>query len=371
MELSLDLSKHTDDGSAKGTPSPLHRDLIGIQYLRGVASTIVVLFHLLPQLEHLGYTLEIGSGLSGGVDVFFVISGLIMWITTGNSVSPMKFWRHRLVRIVPLYWIATTMMVLVMVFAPSLLQTAQFDLKHILASYAFIAWVHPKTGLMDPVVLPGWTLNYEMFFYFVFGLLLLLRRDRRLVVAIIFFGALSAAGEFLTQGMADKSFGRAQIAFYTSPITLEFVFGMLLGELYTRTSILGMIGRQYGWIIMLIGFGGLLFMADALPGMPQYITRGTPALILVAGTLSQDCAGVVRKYWLPLLAGNASYSLYLTHPFVLSATSQVWRKLMLDTSIVGLWMFAIVSVGSCLIVAAISFQLLEAPLIAYFRRRRR
>lgn len=370
MELSLNLPGKPDSGSAKGIPTPPRRDLIGLQYLRGVAATLVVLFHLLPQLGHLGYTLEIGSGLSGGVDVFFVISGLIMWITTGSSVSPLTFWRHRLVRIVPLYWIATTLMVLVMMVAPSLLQTARFDLEHILASYAFIAWEHPTTGLMEPVVLPGWTLNYEMFFYLIFGVLLLADRRHRLFIATVFFGVLPVIGDLLIKAMSDDAVGRSQIGFYTSSIMLEFVFGMLLGELYTRTDVLNTIAKQYGWLTALVGLLSLLFVADLFPSMPRYISRGIPSLILVTGTLAQDCTGGVRKYWLPLTAGNASYSLYLMHPFVLSATSQIWRRLMFDTTIIGLWMFAIVSVGLCLIVAAISFQSLEAPLIAYFRKRR-
>jgi peptidoglycan/LPS O-acetylase OafA/YrhL len=51
--------------------------LIGIQYLRAVAALMVVIFHLEPQLRRMGYAGFWPQGLSSGVDVFFVISGVI------------------------------------------------------------------------------------------------------------------------------------------------------------------------------------------------------------------------------------------------------------------------------------------------------
>src|SRR5690606_27058234 len=76
--------------------------LHGIQYLRAVAALGVVVFHA---AERSGTHFAIGAA---GVDVFFVISGFIMWvITSQRAPSPAAFLRDRIERIAPLYWIAT------------------------------------------------------------------------------------------------------------------------------------------------------------------------------------------------------------------------------------------------------------------------
>ena len=87
-------------------PADLPRRLDGIQHLRALAAIGVVLFHA---AERSGLHFTIGAA---GVDVFFVISGFIMWIiTAGRPVTPNAFLRERILRIVPLYWLATAVMV--------------------------------------------------------------------------------------------------------------------------------------------------------------------------------------------------------------------------------------------------------------------
>jgi exopolysaccharide production protein ExoZ len=63
------------------------RDINSIQYLRGLAAISVLVFHLTEGFE--GTKFEIGSA---GVDVFFVISGFIMWVTTADRAwTPQNF----------------------------------------------------------------------------------------------------------------------------------------------------------------------------------------------------------------------------------------------------------------------------------------
>ena len=82
--------------------------LRSIQYLRGIAALMVTLHHTLAGI-HGGVPIPL---LHGGVDIFFVISGIIMWrVTAERAVSPLAFMRRRLVRVVPLYWSVTSLMV--------------------------------------------------------------------------------------------------------------------------------------------------------------------------------------------------------------------------------------------------------------------
>ena len=138
------------------------------------------------QLARLGYQGHWPEVFNSRVDIFFVISGFIMWVTTvGRTLSPQEFLYRRLVRIVPLYWLVTAFTVLVMVVAPQAMQSSRFDLAHVVASFAFWPALHPVTGHYAPVLIPGWTLNYEMFFYVVFAACLLLRPAHRLPAIVL------------------------------------------------------------------------------------------------------------------------------------------------------------------------------------------
>ncbi|MGH6808111.1 MAG: acyltransferase family protein, partial [Ensifer adhaerens] len=78
----------------------------GIQYLRALAALGVVLFHA---AERTGHHFAIGAA---GVDVFFVISGFIMWVISDRRpVAPLSFLKERLRRIAPIYWLATVVMI--------------------------------------------------------------------------------------------------------------------------------------------------------------------------------------------------------------------------------------------------------------------
>ena len=152
---------------------------------------------------------------------------------------------------------------------------------------------------------------------------------------------------------------------------LEFVFGMGLGELYARTGLLKAISPRWAVFIALSGIVFILIGPSLAPDVSRFLLRGIPALAVVTGVLALDAQGAVRENWLLLLLGNASYSLYLTHPFVLSALSQFWRKRHLDHLPLGLWLFAALAITLSCLLAALSYRLVELPLIGFFRRRRR
>ena len=82
-----------------------HSKIITIQALRAVAALAVL-------IRHAGFYEY--NFLAAGVDLFFVISGFIMvvscWPEFGKQCAPRRFAVRRLVRIVPLYWLATLLM---------------------------------------------------------------------------------------------------------------------------------------------------------------------------------------------------------------------------------------------------------------------
>ena len=90
-------------------------DLSTVQALRGVAALLVVAYHAVNtwSLHALDSTAgKVWPNGSAGVDIFFVISGLVMVLSADRLAGRPDAWRtfarQRIVRIVPLYWVMTT-----------------------------------------------------------------------------------------------------------------------------------------------------------------------------------------------------------------------------------------------------------------------
>src|SRR5262245_48880975 len=96
--------------------------VITIQYLRAIAASLVVFHHTMaPPALNIHYRRAFGEF---GLDLFFVISGYIMWRTTVNGRrGPLEFWAARVVRIVPLYWIFTSLFLVVALILPQSFST--------------------------------------------------------------------------------------------------------------------------------------------------------------------------------------------------------------------------------------------------------
>lgn len=285
-------------GGGRGT-------LYGIQYLRAVAALAVVFFHA---AERSGHAFAIGAA---GVDVFFVISGFIMWvIAERRPVTPGRFLKERMRRIVPVYWLATGVMVagaLAGLF-PNLVLTAG----HVAASLFFVPARSPSSGEIWPVLVQGWTLNYEMFFYVAFAACLFLPARLRLGVIAAAFGLLVAVGLAVS---SDSPL----LATYTRPIILEFVAGMLIGRLWLA-------GRVPGRAVALalVGLGLAGFAAIGILRLPfDEWTCGPLACLLVYGTAALERQGGVARLKVPALLGDASYSIYLWHTFAISVVAKV------------------------------------------------
>ena len=323
-----------------------------IQYLRAVAAISVVIYHVLlhwlPDLKP-RYLI-----LSGGVDLFFIISGFVMWgVTWGVEGGSWSFLSKRLKRIVPLYWILTTVMLAIMVARPSVMLKSKLDIPHVVASYLFVPWIHPVTHMFEPLLFPGWTLNYEMFFYGIFALALF-APSRFRAGAII--GSLLA---IVALGYIPHS-RTSPVEFYTASIILEFAMGVALGALVTS-------GKRLPPVLSaplaLAGFG-LLAMA-VVTGMPaaRALVWGIPAAMLVAGCVFLERSTGPRLATFPLLLGDASYSIYLVQVPIISALFQISGKVGVLHKPAGMALAmtatALVSVGAGVLV----YWFVERPII--------
>jgi exopolysaccharide production protein ExoZ len=338
----------------------LKRELLAVQYLRGLAAMLVVIFHLGVLIGRMGYSGDWPSGLSGGVDIFFVISGFIMWITTAERrVTPGAFWLNRIIRIVPLYWIITTVMVTVMLIAPSVLQSSRFEAHHVIASYLFIPWHHPLRPEMSPVVLPGWTLNYEMFFYLIFGLCLLLPSRWRLSALVGALVLLVGAG-IVTRADPATIFG-----FYSASIMLEFAFGAVLGRAFLAERGFDLLGKGTALVVLLVALAAMVAMPSSAL-VPRVVRYGLPALVVVYAGLTLDLRGV-REHRLLHEIGNASYSIYLSQLLTMAAFTAVWRKLHLDALPGAIPIYCVAVVAITALVGWICYRVVEGLMTKWLK----
>ncbi len=278
------------------------RTLLSVQYLRGVAALAVVAMHT-------GWTrTTVGAA---GVDLFFVISGFIIVLVGGQGVSPAAFLRARVVRVAPLYWLLT-------------LAVAAFGLMadpaRLLASVAF--W--PRAGLDgrdDPVLIQGWTLNCEAFFYLAFAAVLLLPARWRLAALTGGFAGLVLIGLAVHPASVAG-------ATYTSPRLLEFLAGAWLCRAWQRRVV-----PQGMRAALLLATGVLALAVQAraeqvgarLSEHWQFLAWGLPALLILAGALGLEAGGTLPRMPGLRALGNASYALYLTHLLVLRGVLPVLR----------------------------------------------
>ncbi|MFN4020627.1 MAG: acyltransferase family protein [Erythrobacter sp.] len=313
--------------------------LLGIQYLRAVAALAVVCFHAAAK--------EKANFLIGeaGVDVFFVISGFLMVAITNDTTKPWEFFKNRIKRILPIYWIATTVMLLGIIFG--LFPNARIDLWHVMASYLFLPAISPATGEIWPLLVPGWTLNYEMSFYALFAVALFISNEKkRVFLIIILLFAMAIFGIiFSPEGVSGR--------FYCNQIVLEFAAGSFLGLLWKQHRALFRHGRS---LIGLSVFGfAMAWLVDS--DANRALVFGVPSLLLVAGVLAVEHARPIERQSLALLLGNASYSIYIWHTLAISVTSKL-------AALVGLSFAAAVAfniVGGVLIGLA-AYAVLEEPL---------
>ncbi len=281
--------------------------VVTIQYLRAVAASLVVYHHAFaPPVLQPYYKTHFGEF---GVDIFFVISGYIMWTTTATSPrGPVSFWLARIMRIVPIYWLYTTLFIAAAIVLGSraLFTPAGLDPLFILKSYLFIPATHPYIPDNVPVYSLGWTLNYEMFFYFVFGLCLMVPKpSARFCVFATLFVILVLTG-YVAQPRQPI------LLTYTNSLLLEFLAGVALAVLSGR---LERLPTSLGVLVAVIGVAWLIVGLRSDPPLARIFGYGVPASLIVGGALIAERVARARPSQTVLLLGAASYSIYLAHPF--------------------------------------------------------
>jgi exopolysaccharide production protein ExoZ len=326
------------------------RELLSIQYLRAIAAVAVLIFHAADRAG-----IAFGAG-AAGVDIFFVISGFIMWvISAGDSTTPSSFLARRAARIIPLYWLVTLSVAAVALAAPSLFPNLKPTFDHVVKSILFYPHADPS-GAIAPLIVPGWTLDYEVFFYLIFAASLFAPARIRIQVLTAALGVLVLLGQVLHPS-------NPALATYTHPLLLEFLSGVWLAKIWAD----GLRPRPIvGASAMVLGFGVMAVVAvsgiDVDP--VRLFVWGVPAFLIVAGAISLE---PVRDWPIVKFLGDASYSIYLVHGLAIALCARILTALHISA----LPLFFVVCVSGGIVVGGGCYLFVEKPLLHLFHPSRR
>jgi peptidoglycan/LPS O-acetylase OafA/YrhL len=286
-------------------------NFLGIQALRAAAALLVVLFHAFEtwgeRVDPTAPGVNWSNG-AAGVDIFFVISGFVMVISSRRFADRRGAWtiflRHRILRIVPLYWLLTTVKVIAVVVLGDVVLRTILDFSFVAGSYLFLP-VTDSAGHFRPVLPVGWTLTYEFLFYLLFAAALAMRVDAlRIIVPGLGLFAIMAL-------MRTESWPGWTVLFDT--IVLEFVSGVMLA----RWTLQGFrLPAVIAGALLIGGFASILTLPMGSENL-RVFSWGLPAFAIVAGAVSlEPVLERILPSWI-LMLGDASYSIYLSHGFIL------------------------------------------------------
>ncbi len=290
-------------GNETAAPASGATKINNLQALRAFAATIVAFFHT-------GYVYPWRHAVgSYGVDLFFVLSGYIMARICEKDTR--FFLRRRLIRILPPYWTLTILLFAFAAFFPQLLESTRANLPELIKSLFFIPFVK-ENGLVRPILFVGWSLNYEMLFYLIIALVLSLRLRRPIFYAcMLLLGLHYAAILFMKPSLWSYFVGTNYVR--------EFPLGVL--AYYAAKKVSSSQARRFRVLSLLLVIGAIVALSLIQLYRPAmgYTFEGylynLLAFAAVLGTSLLSQGGWDTRAAKLILVGDASYVLYLIHPY--------------------------------------------------------
>ncbi|MBK5518839.1 acyltransferase [Pseudomonas sp. TH10] len=262
------------------------------------------------------------------------------------------FFKNRIKRIIPLYWTLTILALAVFLIKPELINSSGGNTT-ILHSFTLI-----PTG-NKLLIQNGWTLSYEFLFYLIFAVSLITKSKKLITTSCIILG-------MITIGLIQPS-DATLLKFITSPLLFEFFIGILCYWAMKNTNI----RAAHAFTLLASGIFALALVNNNGIIINRVISYGLPYALIVIGMIGferffiQSKNNIISK--ILRLTGDASYSLYLVHPFALAGIAFIVRKLHINLNYPTL---LIVLLFSSYLTGIICYKLLEAPLTNFLHKKK-
>jgi peptidoglycan/LPS O-acetylase OafA/YrhL len=342
-----------------------HKKLNLLQVYRGIAALLVVLFHLndmsLDRLNKDTFFNLFEAGWSG-VDYFFVLSGFIMVYVHRSAIGKpdqlKSFLVKRAVRIYPIYWIITLVVLVFFLVIPGFANSQDLGLDKIIISLLLL----PSPDL--PILNVGWTLIYELYFYFLFSIAIWFKPKYSVpILSSWLFGTILHYLKIVK--FPDSAF---LLNLVFGNMNLEFVLGCLAGYIVIK---FGSQVSKNRWIFFGVANLGYVVLLVILATTELEIDRissfAVLAAILIIGSASIDLKDAPKSPQILTYLGDASYSIFLTHGPLISATTKVLQKANLGKYFDSLFAPALVALIA-VVIGCLFYSLIEKPLTVYLRK---
>ncbi|WP_159713339.1 acyltransferase family protein [Sphingomonas sp. AX6] len=339
-----------------------------MQALRGVAAAAVVVHHAIlisihrypddaksAQIIPSQWAIELGSI---GVDIFFILSGFLMvWISEPylkQKKTVTHFFRQRVLRIWPMYAIVTivTLIPISLVYIQTGVRPFDLQLYRVMGILFWPSF--SEYGHLQPIVVVGWTLIYEIVFYACFAIALLIRKGSLLLNLSLIIAFLYITSSF-GSSVWSELFG--------NDLLFEFLIGASIGALACSSN------PARHRVITLMAFAMVLgsFAAHLTGSENRVLLFGLPAGAIFLAFLTLENK-IFWPQWIKVL-GDASYSIYLTHMIVMYLVTvpvALWLSIYMPSS----WSIILVSAISFLlsiIVGVSAYFLMEDPVTKFLK----
>lgn len=298
--------------------------LTTLQALRAFAAVIVLVYHSNTEIftNPKYFTSEPSHGLfqfgHAGVDIFFVLSGFIMFhlYRFDHGAADMKnYLERRLIRIYPPYW-----MVLTALLGAGAAAYGRFSSGDVLSSYLLAPFAVGPYGSPKTVLIVAWSLYHEVLFYLLFAIFIWSRAAGGAVLGLWLAGSLIL---LVAPGPAP-----ALATFYFHPIHLLFGLGLFsawIAEKVTRDIALACV--VLGALLFLLTAAADDRASSLLPAQARFISYGLAAMGVIIGLVNLESRQAIHAPKAAVLLGDASYSIYLIHQPALVLAAKVIARI--------------------------------------------
>ena len=333
--------------------------IYSLQYLRAFAALWVLLTHVLQQCDVRPH----GVFWAGqwGVDVFFLLSGFIIYLTTKEKSSWMNFSIKRIFRIYPAYLLILALYLLYnSTFALNTSELAVMgggNFKGLIYNILMLPISGPITT-HSLIVGQAWSTVFELYFYFLFAMLLFTKTPKRYIVHLIILLCIVGYGYRLV-GMPVTGV----LGFFSSVMgskhVIFFIEGVLLAMCY-----------ENGWLKQI---GNSVYFLLFFTLMSFYVWLMTNTYSQAYSILISPCVFVgvllLNDYvksdscWNKALSfcGDISFSIYLVHILII-------RIIMNNIGIGNLYAVIVFSLLLTLMTSAVIYLLVEKRFINLAKR---
>ncbi|WP_273542011.1 acyltransferase family protein [Pseudoalteromonas citrea] len=246
---------------------------------------------------------------SFGVDLFFILSGLVMYLVAKNTgTTATSFFVKRVTRVIPAYWFYTSILIVLLFLYPEELWLTSFNGETLIKSYFLVPSQNPSGIGIFPVLTVGWTLILEMVFYTILAISIGLSKKHSILICsfIVVFLSLS----FPEGNIYSTVLGGSQIC--------QFLFGFAIG-FYFKSDGFQKINRLFSsYMQALVLLSVCLILLSGVLGF-GLVQKTIAASCIVLSCLVLD-SKISYSSWIAkflIKSGDYSYSIYLSHVLVL------------------------------------------------------